>query len=95
MLAPEHAGFKNPNVAAHPLRRRKHVADAISAAIAERAGATRSRIVEEISRLAYSNVADVLEVRDGVLAVNSTTAKTPSLTAGTTSRPPMQATSRR
>jgi len=95
MLAAKHAGFKNPNVAAHRLPRRKHVADAISAAIAERASATRSRIVEEISRLAFSDVADVLEVRDRVLAVNSTTAKTPALTASTTSRPPMPATSRR
>ena len=93
--AARHAGFKNPNVAAHRLRRREHVADAISKAIAERASATRSRIVEEISRLAFSDVADVLEVRDGVLAVNSTTAKTPALTASTTSRPPMPATSRR
>ena len=36
MLAAKHAGFKNPNVAAHRLRRREHVADAISKAIAER-----------------------------------------------------------
>ena len=48
--AAKHAGFKNPNVAAHRLRRRKHVAEAIAKAIAERAGATRSRIIEEVSR---------------------------------------------
>jgi hypothetical protein len=39
-----------------------HVADAIAKALAERTGATRSRIIEEISRLAFSNVADVLTV---------------------------------
>jgi phage terminase small subunit len=67
--AAKRAGFKNPNVAAHRLRRRKHVADAISKAIAERAGAARSRIVEEISRLAFSNIGDVLSVEDGALVV--------------------------
>jgi phage terminase small subunit len=35
-------------VAGHLLRRKPHVADAISKAIAERTGATRARIVEEV-----------------------------------------------
>jgi hypothetical protein len=32
---------------------------------------THRRIVEEVSRLAFSNVADVLEVKDGELVVRS------------------------
>jgi hypothetical protein len=56
-------------VAAHRLRRRKHVANAIAAALTERVGVTRSRIIEEVSRPAFSNVSQVLEVRDGVLIV--------------------------
>jgi hypothetical protein len=37
--------------------------------IAQRTGATRSRIIEEVSRLAFSNVADVLAVENGQLIV--------------------------
>jgi hypothetical protein len=43
-------------VRAHQLRRRPHVAEAISKALGERLGATRSGVLEEISRLAFSNI---------------------------------------
>jgi hypothetical protein len=65
------AGFAklSANVQGHRLRRKPHVADAIAKALAERIGATRTRIIEEISRLAFSNVADVLTVENGQLVV--------------------------
>jgi phage terminase small subunit len=56
------AGFakSSANVQGHRLRRKPHVAEAISKALAERLGVTRSRIMEEVSRLAFSNIGDVL-----------------------------------
>jgi phage terminase small subunit len=56
-------------VAGHNFRRKPAVQEAISKAIAARGDATRSRIIEEISRLAFSNVADVMEIKDGHLVV--------------------------
>jgi phage terminase small subunit len=56
-------------VAGHTMRRKPAVQQAIQKAIADHAGATRSRIVEEISRIAFSNVADVMEIKDGHLIV--------------------------
>jgi len=49
-------------VQGHRLRRKKHVAEAIAAALQERVGATKSRVIEEICRLAFSNISDVLSV---------------------------------
>jgi len=43
-------------VTAHRLRRKLHVAEAIAKARAERIGATKSRVIEKISRLAFSNI---------------------------------------
>ena len=43
----------NARVAGHRLRRRKHVAEAIAKLIEERSSATRSRVIEEVSRLAF------------------------------------------
>jgi Terminase small subunit len=68
------AGYGGGNIAAarvtgHRLRRRPQIADAISKALAGRTGATHSRIIEEISPLAFSNVADVLTVEGGQLVV--------------------------
>jgi phage terminase small subunit len=51
------------------LRRKPHVADAITAALAERMGVTRARIVEEVSRLAFSNIGDVLTIENGEVIV--------------------------
>jgi hypothetical protein len=49
------------------LRRRPHAAEAINKAVAERLNISRSRVLEEISKLAFSNVADVLSVEKGAL----------------------------
>jgi phage terminase small subunit len=57
------------NVRGSQLRRRPQVAEAINNALAERMGVTRGRIVEEVSRLAFSNISDVLEIKDGELVV--------------------------
>lgn len=51
------------------MRRKPHVAEAISKALQERVGATKSRVIEEISRLAFSNISDVLSVENGQLIV--------------------------
>jgi Terminase small subunit len=63
------AGFtkSSAKITAYRLRRKPHVADAIAKAFAERNGPTKLRAIGEMSRLAFSNVADVLEVRDGAL----------------------------
>jgi len=74
---------RTPTFAARRLLRRRKTSPTQSPRLSPSAGATRSRIVEESSRLGFSNAA--VEVRDGVRAVNSTTAKTPALTASTTS----------
>jgi hypothetical protein len=55
------AGFakSSANVQGHHLRRKKHVAQAIAAALQER----QSRVIEEISCLAFSNISDVLSAQ--------------------------------
>jgi phage terminase small subunit len=67
------AGYGNGDIApacvqGHRLRRRKHVAEAIAAAVAERSGATRSRMVEEIGKLAFVEVGGA-EIRIDVVSV--------------------------
>jgi hypothetical protein len=42
---------------------------AIARLVEERSGATRSRVLEEVSRLAFSTIGAVLEVKDGQLIV--------------------------
>ena len=71
--AAERAGLANTRKScrevAHRYRRRPHVADAIARLIEERNGASKLRVVEEINRLAFSTISDVLEIKDGQLVV--------------------------
>ena len=62
-----HAGYakSGARVRGHDLRRKKHVQEAIAKLLEERMGVTRTRVIEEISRLAFSNIGDVLSVEDG------------------------------
>jgi hypothetical protein len=50
------AGFakSSANVQGHRLRRKKHVGEAMTKALADGIGTTKSRVIEEISRLAFS-----------------------------------------
>ena len=65
------AGFakSSGNVQGHRMRRKPHVAEAISKALAERLDVMQNRIIEEVSRLAFSNIGDVLTIEDGKLVV--------------------------
>jgi hypothetical protein len=54
---------------AHLYRHRQHVADAIARLIEERTGVTRLRVVEEVNRLVFSTISDVLEIKNGQLVV--------------------------
>ena len=72
--AAERAGLGNGNRKScreqgHRLRHKPHVAAAIAKLTEERSGATRSKVIEEVSRLAFSNIGQVLEVKDGTLVV--------------------------
>lgn len=69
--AARRAGYAKNHAAVQgfKLRRKQYVAEAIAAGLAERMGVTRARIVEEVSRLAFSNVVDVLETKDGEVIV--------------------------
>jgi phage terminase small subunit len=65
------AGFgkSSANVQGHRFRRKPHVATAIERSLADRIGVTRSRIIEEVSRLAFSSINDVLTIEDGKLVL--------------------------
>jgi hypothetical protein len=52
----------------HTFRRRAHVAKAINSLIELRTGATQSRVLEELGKIAFSDIADVVSVQDGVYA---------------------------
>ena len=72
--AAERAGLGNGNRKScreqgHRMRHKPHVAAAIAKLIEQRSGATRSRVIEEVSRLAFSNIGHVLEVKNGALVV--------------------------
>jgi hypothetical protein len=53
-------------VQGHHLRRKKHVAQAIAATLQER----QSRVIEEISRLAFSNISDVLSAQPSLAPIS-------------------------
>lgn len=63
---------KSASEIASRMRRKQSVATAISALLAERSGATESRIVEELGKLAFSDVIDVVRVENGCVIVTDT-----------------------
>jgi phage terminase small subunit len=68
---------KNPDVDAHVILRRPKVAEAIGTLVAERSGATRSRVIEELGKIAFADVHDIPYVKDGVVQVKNTDELTP------------------
>lgn len=63
---------KSASEIASRMRRKQTVATAISALLAERAGATGSRIIEELGKLAFADVTDIVKVKDGRVIVTDT-----------------------
>jgi phage terminase small subunit len=63
---------KNADVAANQILRKPHVAEAIAALVAERSGATQSRVIEELGKIAFADVHDISFVKDGQLVVRNT-----------------------
>jgi phage terminase small subunit len=51
------------------LRRKRNVAEAISALIAERYGATQARVLEELAKLAFYDIGDAVTVAGGAVIV--------------------------
>jgi phage terminase small subunit len=51
------------------LRRKRNVAEAISALIAERYGATQARVLEELAKLAFYDIGDAVTVAGGAVVV--------------------------
>src|ERR1700691_3367469 len=68
---------KSSNQLASQLRRKQHGAEAISTLIAERSGATQSRVLEELGKLCFASIGDFLDVTDGKLAVKDLATLTP------------------
>jgi phage terminase small subunit len=72
--AAERAGMGNTRKSCresgHRMLHRPRVSEAIATLIEQRTDATKSRVIEEVSRLAFSSIADVLTVRDGALVVH-------------------------
>jgi phage terminase small subunit len=56
-------------VIANRLRRRRVVAEAINALIQERSGATQARVVEELAKIAFSDIRSVMSVNGDVMTV--------------------------
>jgi phage terminase small subunit len=63
---------KSASEIASRMRRKQSVAAAISALLAERGGATGSRIIEELGKLAFADVTDIVKVKDGRVIVTDT-----------------------
>jgi phage terminase small subunit len=68
---------KNPDVDAHVILRRPKVAEAIATLVAERSGATQSRVIEELGKIAFADVHDISFVKGGVVQVKDTDELTP------------------
>jgi phage terminase small subunit len=73
--AAERCGFGNTRKSrretGHRYQHRPNVAEVIAKLIEQRTGATKSRVLEEVSKLAFSKINDVLEVKDGALIVKN------------------------
>ncbi len=63
---------KSATEIASRMRRKLAVAAAISKLMAERSGATESRIVEELGNIAFANLADFVRIEKGALVVTDT-----------------------
>jgi phage terminase small subunit len=63
---------KNPDVDAHVILRRPKVAEAVATLVAERSGATQSRVIEELGKIAFADVHDISFVKGGVVQVEDT-----------------------
>lgn len=59
------------------LRRKQSVMTAINALVAERSGATKSRVIEELGKLAFSDLTDVVAIKNGCVVVSDTDKLTP------------------
>lgn len=59
------------------LRRKQSVATAISRIMSERAGATGSRVIEELGKLAFADLTDIVKVKGGFVVVTDTEDLTP------------------
>jgi phage terminase small subunit len=68
---------KSATEIASRIRRKSVVAAAISALITERSGATGSRIIEELGKLAFADVTDIVKVENGCVVVTDTDKLTP------------------
>jgi hypothetical protein len=68
------AGFgsdrKSAREAAFRLRKRQDIQDAISRLLAERAGASKTRVIDEISSIAFGDVGEALSVSDKLAALS-------------------------
>jgi phage terminase small subunit len=67
----------NADATAAQILRRGNVAKAVSALVAERSGATQSRVIEELGRIAFADVHDISFVKDGQVIVRDTAELTP------------------
>lgn len=63
---------KSASEIASRMRRKQSVAMAISKLLAERAGVTGSRVIEELAKLALVDVTEFAQVKDGRLVVTNT-----------------------
>ena len=68
---------KNPDVDAYAILRRRNVAEAVLALVAERSGATQSRILEELRKIAFVGTHDIAFVKDGQVIARDTDELTP------------------
>ena len=68
---------KNADVMANQILRRRNVAEAVAALVAERSGATQSRVIEELGKIAFADTHDIAFVKDGVVHVRDTDELTP------------------
>jgi phage terminase small subunit len=56
-------------VIANRLRRKVHIAEAISTAITERYGASQARVLEELAKLAFYDIGEAVKVKGGGVVV--------------------------
>lgn len=63
---------KSSTEIASRLRRKHAVAQAITVLIAQNSGATSSRIIEELGKLAFADVTGIVKVKDGCVIVTDT-----------------------
>jgi hypothetical protein len=88
-----HTDRKTCREIACKMRKRPHVQEAITRLLAERVGASKSRVIDEISSIAFAEAGEAISVSDAAVAVPRASCAGPQSASpspvGRTGEPPM------